>query len=160
LRKENCCAIPTSDFSCGRNKSIFGSRHCAAALFTQVPKQCTDLDLINLFYILASETYKLTTDELFCLCNDDFNEIPNWKYLVKWFSLRLQGAVLGLGITRTNTDSKSRGQFTTNFINFFVPDTKQFVGSTVNVILTWKTCDQRSSSAESKHRAFEKCFSE
>jgi len=43
--------------------------------------------------------------------------------------------------------------FTTYFIEFFVVETKRFVGSTVDVILTRQTCGQRSSkAAESKRR--------
>ena len=42
-------------------------------------------------------------------------------------------------------------QFTTHIIEFFVVETKQFVGSTVNVSLTRQTSGQRSSrAAESK----------
>jgi len=48
--------MPNSDFSCGRNTFFFGSRHCAAVLFSQVPKKCTDLDL-SLLYILTLGTY-------------------------------------------------------------------------------------------------------
>jgi len=52
-------------------------------------------------------------------------------------------------------------QFTTHFIEFLVVETKQFVGSSVNVILTRKPCGQRSSrAAESKHRALENYFPE
>jgi len=52
-------------------------------------------------------------------------------------------------------------QFTTHFIEIFVVDTKRFVGSTVNVILTRQICGQRSSkAAESKHRALGNYFSE
>ena len=52
-------------------------------------------------------------------------------------------------------------QFTTHFIEIFVVETKRFVGSFVNVILTRQTCGQRSSrAAESKRRALGNCFSE
>jgi len=52
-------------------------------------------------------------------------------------------------------------QFTTYFIESFVEETKRFVGSFVNVILTRQTCGQRSSrTAESKHRAKGNYFSE
>jgi len=51
-------------------------------------------------------------------------------------------------------------QFTTYFIEIFVVETKRFVGSFVNVILTRQTCGQRSSrAAESKRRAIENYFS-
>jgi len=56
LRKENRCAMPYSDFFCGRNTFFSGRRHCAAILFSQVPKKCTDLDL-SLLYILILGTY-------------------------------------------------------------------------------------------------------
>jgi len=52
-------------------------------------------------------------------------------------------------------------QFTTHFIDFFVVQTKWFVGSSLNVILMWQTCGQRSSrAAESKRRALGNYFSE
>jgi len=52
-------------------------------------------------------------------------------------------------------------QFTTHFIEIFVVDTKRFVGSFVNVILTRPTRGQRSSrAAESKHQALGNYFSE
>jgi len=52
-------------------------------------------------------------------------------------------------------------QFTTYFIEFFVAETKRFVGSFVNVILTRQTCGQRSiRNAESKRRALRNYFSE
>ena len=51
-------------------------------------------------------------------------------------------------------------QFTTHFIDFFAVETKRFVGSSVNMILTRQTCGQCSSrSAESKRRALENYFS-
>ena len=60
--------------------------------------------------------------------------------------------------TPSNTDKpdtdSSGVQFTTYFIESFVVETKQFVGSFVNVILTRQTCGQRSSRAvESKRQA-------
>jgi hypothetical protein len=45
-----------SDFFCGRNAFLFGSRFCPAVLFSQVPKKCTDLDL-SVLYNLKSGTY-------------------------------------------------------------------------------------------------------
>jgi len=59
--------------------------------------------------------------------------------------------------------SRSLGgiQFTTHFIDFFVVETKRFVCSFVNVILTRQTCGQRSSrGAESKRQALKNDFSE
>jgi len=55
----------------------------------------------------------------------------------------------------------SRIQFTTHFIEIFVVETKRFVSSFVNVILSRQTCGQRSSrAAESKHRALGNYFLE
>jgi len=48
--------MPNSDFFCGRNTFFFWSRHCAAVLFSQVPKKCSDLDL-RLLYILTFGAY-------------------------------------------------------------------------------------------------------
>jgi len=75
---------------------------------------------------------------------------------------------VGLGISRTNADSQWNPERTrilsgipTHIIEIFVVETKRFVGSTVNVILTRKTCGQRSSkAAESKRRALGNYFSE
>ena len=51
-------------------------------------------------------------------------------------------------------------RFTTHFIEIFVVETKRYVGSTVNMILTRQTCGQRSSkAAESKRRALGIYFS-
>jgi len=52
-------------------------------------------------------------------------------------------------------------QFTTYFIEIFVVETKRFVDSFVNVILTRQTCGQRSNRvAESKHRVIGNYFPE
>jgi len=59
------------------------------------------------------------------------------------------------------TQILSRIQFTTHFIEFCVLETKRFVGSFVNVILTRQTCGQRpSKAAESKRRALGNDFPE
>jgi len=50
LRKESRCAMATSEQKHVSPAGKIGIRHCAAALFSQVPKLCTDLDL-SLFYI-------------------------------------------------------------------------------------------------------------
>ena len=66
---------------------------------------------------------------------------------------------MGLGISRTNADSQWNPVYNA-FIEFFVVETKRFVGSTVNVILTRQTCGQRSSkAAESKRQALGNYFS-
>ena len=52
-------------------------------------------------------------------------------------------------------------QFTTHFIEIVVVETKRFVGTFVNVILTQQTCGQRSSrAAKSKCRALGNYFPE
>jgi len=52
-------------------------------------------------------------------------------------------------------------QFTTYFIEILVVETKRYVGSFVNVILTRQTCGQHSSrAAESKRRALGNYVSE
>jgi len=59
---------------------------------------------------------------------------------------------VGLGISRTNADSQWNPVYNA-FHRIFVVETKRFVGSTVDVILTGQTCGQRSSkAAESKRR--------
>ena len=65
-----------------------------------------------------------------------------------------------LGISRTNVDSQWNPVYNT-FHRIFVVETKRFVGSFVNMILTRQTCGQRSSrAAESKRRALGKFFPE
>ena len=69
-------------------------------------------------------------------------------------------------LERTQILSGIQPEFTTHFIEFFVVETKQFVGSSEfcerDQVLTRQTCGQRSSraAAESKRRALEKYFSE
>jgi len=54
----------------------------------------------------------------------------------------------GCAFSRTNADSEwPRNPAYKAFIEFIVLETKQFVGSNVNVILTRQTCSQRSSTA-------------
>jgi len=80
----------------------------------------------------------------------------NLKKTTTTFSVTI---MVGLGTSRTNADSQF--QFTTYFIDFFVVETKRFVGSFVNVILMRQTCGQRSSrAAESKRQALGNHFSE
>ena len=77
---------------------------------------------------------------------------PNAKvaYRLRWGWIFLERTRILSGI-----------QFTTHFIEFVVAETKRFVGSFVNVILTQQTCGQHSSRAvESKRRALRKDFSE
>ena len=59
------------------------------------------------------------------------------------------------------TQILSKIQFTTHFIEIFVVETKRFVVSSVNMILTRQTCGQRSSrAAESKRRVLGNYFPE
>jgi len=46
---------------------------------------------------------------------------------------------VGMGIFK-QTQILSGIQFTTYFMEFLVVETNRFVGSSVNVILTWQTC--------------------
>ena len=75
---------------------------------------------------------------------------PLWCSILRWGWVFLERTQILSGI-----------QFTTYFIESFVVETKRFVGSFVNVILTRQTCGQRSSRpAESKRRAIGNFFSE
>jgi len=66
----------------------------------------------------------------------------------------------GLSISRTDVDSQWN-QVYNAFHPIFCVETKRFVGSVVNVILTRQTCGQHSSrAAESERRALEKYFPE
>jgi len=67
---------------------------------------------------------------------------------------------VGLGISRTNADSQWNPVYNA-FHRIMDAETKRFVSSFVNVILTRQTCGQRSSrAAESKRRALGNGFSE
>jgi len=78
------------------------------------------------------------------------SQIPCYKSKLRWGWVFLERAQILSGI-----------QFTTHFIEFFVVETKRFVGRLVNVILTRQTCGQRSNRAsESKRRALGNYFSE
>jgi hypothetical protein len=75
----------------------------------------------------------------FCLDTDD--DVNLWVEQVSQAFLERMQILSGI-------------QFTTHFIEFFVVETKRFVSSFVHVILTRRTCGQRSSkAAESKRRA-------
>ena len=56
------------------------------------------------------------------------------------------GLKVGLGISETNADSQLNPVYN-EFHRIFGVETKRFVGSTINVILTRQTCGQRSSGA-------------
>ena len=67
---------------------------------------------------------------------------------------------VGLGISRTNAGSQWNPVYNA-FHRFFVVQTKRFVSSSLNVILTRQTCGQRSSkAAESIRRALGNYLSE
>jgi len=67
---------------------------------------------------------------------------------------------VGFSISRTNADYQ-RNPVYNAFHRFFFVETKQFVGSFVNLILTRQTCGQRSSrAAENKRQALGNYFSE
>jgi len=76
-----------------------------------------------------------------------------WTWINKWNDYNLNPLRWGW-VFLERTRILSGIQFTTHFIDFFVVETKRFVSSTVNVILTRQTCGQRSSrAAESKRPA-------
>ena len=67
----------------------------------------------------------------------------------------------GVGYFFERTRLVSGIQFTKHFIKFIVAETKQCVGTILNVIFTQQTCGQRSSmSVGSKHRALKNGLSD
>ena len=84
-----------------------------------------------------------------------FHALPVWVQQV-WKNRKLSWGFEFLERTRI----LSGIQFTKHFVDFIVVETKKFVGSIVNVILTRQTCGQHSSmSAGSKRRALGKYVS-
>jgi len=80
----------------------------------------------------------------------------NEKRTAKYFSIKV-----GLGIFSNERGFSVESSLQRISSIFFVVETKRFVGSFVNVILTWQTCGQRSSrAAESKRRALQNYLSE
>jgi len=49
---KTACAMPNTICFCGRNTVFLGSCHCAAVLFSQVPKKCADLHLSLLYKLV------------------------------------------------------------------------------------------------------------
>ena len=88
------------------------------------------------------------------------NSILDFETLFSDFQELLNASGLRWGwVFLERTRILSGIQFTTHFIDFFVVETKRFVGSTVQVILTQQTCGQRSSRpVESKRRALGNYF--
>jgi len=85
----------------------------------------------------------------------------SWKVVKRVFITHLVRWLRWGWVFLERTRILSGIQFTTHFIDFFVMETKRFVGSTVHVILTRQTCGQRSSrAAESKRRSLGNYFSE
>ena len=77
----------------------------------------------------------------------------------QWKKYKLSSLLRWGWVFLERTQILSGIQFTTHFIEFFVVETKQIVGSTVNVILTRQTCGLRSmKAAENKRRALGNCF--
>jgi len=90
------------------------------------------------------------------------------KCVLNWIPLKIRvrsrntqsHLKVGLSISQTNADSEWNPVYNA-FHRFFVVETKRFVGSFVNVILTRQTCGQRSSrAAESKRWALGSYFPE
>jgi len=97
-------------------------------------------------------------------CNIDGERFPPFRTVAQeWRNCNVAEETcikVGLGISRTNADSRWNPVYNA-FHRFFVVETKRFVGSFVNVILTRQTCNQRwSRAAESKRQALENYFSE
>jgi len=121
---------------------VFAFRSSARALAAGLPRQ--------------DHVYK-TTDKSFRFHNKSFDEMrckldstENPRSFLRWGWVFLERTWILSGM-----------QFTTYFIESFVVETKQFVGSFGNVILTRQTCGQRSSrAAESKRQALGNYFSE
>ena len=63
LALQDPSAVAKSDFSCVETRFFPGICHCASVLQVQVPKLCTDLDLI-LLYILILGTYSKFTRKI------------------------------------------------------------------------------------------------
>jgi len=86
---------------------------------------------------------------------DCFSPPPTPPHTTIWIILRWGWVFL------ERTQILSGIQLTSHCIEIFVVETKRFVGSFVNMILTWQPCGQRSSrAAESKHQALGNYFSE
>jgi len=137
-----------------------GIWHCAALLLSQVPKRCTDLDL-TLLYILTSGTYsKFVRKNDFLALGVCFPQPCSSAGRKPEFAASRSRLRWGwVFLERTRILSLSGIQFTTHFIKKIVVETKRFVSSTVNVILTRQTCSQRSNrAAESKRRALGNYF--
>jgi len=100
--------------------------------------------------LLSKETYR-TFAQTADPCRNPFGDMI-WKIpnpTLRWGWVFLERTRMFSGI-----------QLTTYFIEFFVVETKRFVGSFVNVILTRQTCSQHSSrDAESKRQALGNQFS-
>ena len=78
-----------------------------------------------------------------------------------WESIKQQRSQGGVGYFSNERRFSMESSFTTHLIEFFVVETKRFVDSFVNVILTRQTRGQRSNkSAESKRWALENYFPE
>jgi len=78
LRKENLCTMATSENKRVSPAEKIGIWHCAAGLFSQVPKKCTDPD-VCLLYILKLGTYsKFTRKNYFLALSICFLQ-PCWS---------------------------------------------------------------------------------
>jgi hypothetical protein len=135
-------------------KPILGNRHVQSwGFIVKYGTNCTTRG-----FIILPGLHRQVWDQLYyhfgpfwdwdlapkCVC------VPNFTRHLRWDWVFLERTRMLIGI-----------QFTTHLIEFFVVETKRFVGSFVNVILTRRTCGQRSSrAAESKRRALGNYFSE
>jgi len=119
---------------------------------SQIPKE-----------LLVSSAVTPAISGHFCSSFEDFaqtiligqRKLAQFLYRVKLSSFLLEYIHLRCGWVYLERTRIFNGiQFTRHFIEFVVVETKPFVGSNVNMILTRQTCGQRSSmSAGSKRRA-------
>jgi len=137
-------------------KSIEPFERILRALFmSQCPyKFFSFLDLRNAF-----NRFRVFSRDTDCF-NSFFWDLHAFRLKVLEKNVGGEEGKVGLSISRTNADPQWNPVYNA-FHQLFVVETKRFFGSSVNVILVWQTCHQRSSrAAKSKRRAVGKYFSE
>jgi len=112
---------------------------------------------------LQKSRYEKRTEQIFCTRSETWSENRTSRFepkiLLISFSRGSGSPSRWASVFLERTRILSGIQFTTHFVIFFVVETKRFVGSNVDVILTRQTCGQRSSRAvESKRGALVNCF--
>ena len=127
--------------------SAFASRNPARALAAALPRQ---------------DHVSITTDHFVHFHKDEFDEMlckPDSNEYARSFRTKPKPTLRQGWVSSKRTCVFSGIQFTRQFIEFVVVETKQIVSSDLNVILTRQTCGQRSGmAAASKRRALAFCF--